>query len=278
MSPWCHGPGRRPTAFALTTWYIVVVAMLFAPIVTSVVYAFNIGVVGKQSVTWTGSTWQWFPAAWNDMALRHAALESLSVAFWCACLSIFIGSALGYAMVRHPSKRIRRGLAALTYLLLIVPESISGVSLLLFYAVSRIPLGTATLVARITPIAVAVVALVIQARMLMLDRRHEEAAADLGSNWLKTFWFIVLPQITPALGIGAVLAYAVSFDNLVVSAFLTTPWTNTLPVYLYGSLQYGPSPAIYAAADAMFVLMVTLIALAATIQRFFQSSVKFNLR
>jgi ABC-type spermidine/putrescine transport system permease subunit II len=278
MSTWRHGAGRRVTTLALTTWYIVVVAILFAPIVASVVYAFNSGVVGKQSVTWTGPTWQWFPAAWNDMALRCAAVESLSVAFWCACLSIFIGSALGYAMVRHPSKRIRRGLATLTYLLLIVPESISGVSLLLFYAMSRIPLGTATLVAGITPVAVAVVALVIQARMLMLDRRHEEAAADLGSTWLKTFWFIVLPQIAPALGIGAVLAYTVSFDNLVVSAFLTTPRTNALPVYLYGSLQYGPSPAIYAAAAAMFVLTVTLIALAVTIQRFFRSSVLFNLR
>ena len=101
--------------------------------------------------------------------------------------------------------------------------------------------------------------------MLTLDRRVEEAAADLGSSRLKTLWFIILPQIAPAVAAGTLMAYTFSFDNLVVSAFLTTPQVNTLPVYLYGSLQYGPAPTVYAAASAVFTLL--MLGLAALLLR-----------
>jgi ABC-type spermidine/putrescine transport system permease subunit II len=138
-----------------------------------------------------------------------------------------------------------------------------GVSLLLTYAVTGIRLSTTTLVAGITPISIAVVALIVRARVLTLDRRIEEAAADLGSTRLKTLRFIVLPQVLPAIAAGGVMAYTFSFDNLVVSAFLTTPAINTLPVYLYGSLQYGPSPAVYAAAAVVFLFTLLMLAIAA---------------
>jgi ABC-type spermidine/putrescine transport system permease subunit II len=88
---------------------------------------------------------QWYAEAWSDLSLRRSVQASLVVAFWSAALSVLIGSALGYVIVRHPIDRVRRFLAVLTYTLLIVPESVIGVSLLLFYAVTGGPLGTATL-------------------------------------------------------------------------------------------------------------------------------------
>ncbi len=259
--------GERATRAALALWYGAAVVFLFAPIVAAIVYAFNLGVVNKQTATITGWTLQWFPAAWNDLSLRRAVQASLVVAFWSALISVLIGASLGYAIVRHPNGRVRAGLAGLTYVLLIVPEAVVGVSLLLFYAETGIPLSTATLVAGITPMAIAVVALIIRARVLTLDRRVEEAAADLGSTRMKTLWFIVLPQLAPAVAAAAIMAYTFSFDNLVVSAFLTTPQINTLPVYLYGSLQYGPSPAVYAAASVVFLFTLALIGLAALVFR-----------
>jgi ABC-type spermidine/putrescine transport system permease subunit II len=152
-------------------------------------------------------------------------------------------------------------------MLLIVPESVIGVSLLLFYAVTGIPFGLGTLVAGITPMAIAVVALVVRARMLTLDRSVEEAAADLGSTNAATLWLVVLPQVLPAVAVGGVMAYTFSFDNLVVSAFLTTPQINTFPVYLYGSLQYGPSPAVYAAAAVVFLFTLVMLSFAAILYR-----------
>jgi len=247
----------------LFVWYAAALVFLFAPIVAAVVYAFNLGVVNKQTATITGWTLQWFPAAWEDLSLRRAVQSSLVVALWLAAISVLVGSSLGYALVRHPGALVRQFLAGLTYMLLIVPETVIGVSLLLTYAVTGIRLSTATLVAGITPISIAVVALIVRARVLTLDRRIEEAAADLGSSRLKTLRFIVLPQVLPAIAAGGVMAYTFSFDNLVVSAFLTTPQINTLPVYLYGSLQYGPSPAVYAAAAVVFLFTLLMLAIAA---------------
>jgi ABC-type spermidine/putrescine transport system permease subunit II len=267
VNPAAASWSRRLPDGLLLAWYCLAVFFLFAPIATALVYAFNLGVVNKQTATWTGWTLQWFPAAWNDLSLRRSVEASFVVAFWTALVSVAIGSALGYAMVRHPSRVVRRMLAGLTYVLLIVPESVIGVSLLLFYAVTRIPLSMATLVAGITPLTIAVVALIMRARVLTLDRRVEEAAADLGSSRLTTIRLIVLPQVAPALLAGALMAYTFAFDNLVVSAFLTTPQVNTLPVYLYGSLQYGPSPAVYAAAAVVFVFTLLMLAIAGLIYR-----------
>ncbi|MCX5495585.1 ABC transporter permease [Kaistia dalseonensis] len=259
--------GQRATDWGLFLWYVAAIVFLFGPIFAALVYSFNLGVVNKQTATITGWTLKWYPAAWNDLSLRRAVQTSLVLAFWSALISIIIGSALGYALVRHPSQIARKVLAGLTYVLLIVPETVIGVSLLLAYAVTRIPLGMATLVAGITPMAIAVVALIVRARVLTLDRRVEEAAADLGSSRLKTLWFIILPQIAPAVAAGGIMAYTFSFDNLVVSAFLTTPQVNTLPVYLYGSLQYGPSPAVYAAAAVVFVFTLLMLGIAALLYR-----------
>ena len=254
---------NRNGATALALWYGLVVLFLFAPILTSVVYSFNLGSLGKQTSTFTGWTVQWFADAWNNVSLRRAVQTSLVASFWSAIVAVILGTCLGIALVRHPNATIRRLLSGLTYTLLIVPETVIGVSLLLTYAVTGIRLSTATLVAGITPISIAVVALIVRARVLTLDRRIEEAAADLGSTRLKTLRFIVLPQVLPAIAAGGVMAYTFSFDNLVVSAFLTTPQINTLPVYLYGSLQYGPSPAVYAAAAVVFLFTLLMLAIAA---------------
>ncbi len=228
-------------ASALGVWYVLVVVFLFAPIVVSIVYSFNLGTLGKQTALFTGWTTEWYTAAWNNLSLRRTVQTSLVVSFWAALISVIIGTALGFALVRHPGARVRNSLSALTYFLLIVPETVTGVSLLLFYAVTGIRLSLWTLVVGITPLAISVTALIVRAGVLTLDRRLEEASADLGGTRLQTLRFVVLPHLAPAVAAGALMAYVFSFDNLVVSAFLTTPTVNTLPVYLYGSLQYGPS-------------------------------------
>lgn len=252
---------------ALALWYVLVVVFLFAPILVSIIYSLNVGSLGKQTALFTGWTIDWYGAAWNNVSLRHTVQTSLVVAFWSAVIAVLIGSILGYELVRHPSPNVRRFLTGLTYVLLIVPETVIGVSLLLFYAVTGLPLGLATLIAGITPLAISVTALIVRAGVLTLDRRLDEAAADLGSNRWQTLWFIVLPHLAPAIGAGALMSYVFSFDNLVVSSFLTTPVINTLPVYLYGSLQYGPSPAVYAAATAVFAFTIVLVGLAGLLYR-----------
>jgi len=247
---------------ALALWYALAIVFLFAPIVVSIIYSFNVGTLGKQTSLFTGWTWDWYGAAWGNVSLRRSVQTSVVVSFWAALISVAIGSALGFALVRHPSVRVRGALSALTYILLIVPETVTGVSLLLFYAETGIRLGLWTLVAGITPLAISVTALIVRTGVLTLDRRLEEASADLGASRWQTLRFVILPHLAPAVAAGALMAYVFSFDNLVVSTFLTTPQVSTLPVYLYGSLQYGPSPAVYAAASAVFAFTIALLALA----------------
>ncbi|HVW92840.1 MAG TPA: ABC transporter permease [Devosia sp.] len=259
--------GQRTSHVVLALWYAAVVIFLFAPIVTSIVYAFNIGTAGKQTSIFTGWTLDWFASAWANRSLRGAITTSLAASFWSALISVVIGSALGYALVRHPSARMRRFLTGLTYILLIVPETVTGVSLLLFYAVTGFRLSMLTLIFGITPLAISVTALIVRAGVLTLDRRLDEAAADLGANRWQALWFVVLPHLAPAILAGALMSYVFSFDNLVVSSFLTTPQINTLPVYLYGSLQYGPSPAVYAAAVAVFIFTMVILGVAGLLYR-----------
>jgi len=261
------GIARRGGSIALGVWYVLVVLFLFMPIVTSVIYSFNEGSLSKQTATFTGWTLRWFAEAWNNVSLRRSIQTSLVASFWSALIAVIVGSFLGFALVRHPSVAIRRFLVGLTYILLIVPETVMGVSLLLFYAVTGFRLGLPTLVAGITPLAIAVTALIVRAGVLTLDRQQEDAAADLGATRSKALWYVVLPHLAPAVLAGALMSYVFSFDNLVVSTFLTTASISTLPVYLYGSLQYGPSPAVYAAATAVFVFTLLLVGISGLLYR-----------
>jgi ABC-type spermidine/putrescine transport system permease subunit II len=253
---------REATSLSLGGWYGAIVLFLFAPIATSIVYSFNLGTLGKQTSLFTGWTLGWYGAAWEDLSLRTSVATSLEVAFWAAAVSLAIGAILGFVLVRYRKPLVRRLLSTATYLLLIVPETVTGVSLLLFYAETRIPLSKVTLVAGLTPSAIAVTALIIRARVLTLDRQIEEAASDLGANRWEVLWLVVLPQLLPAVAAGGLMAYVFSFDNVVVASFLTTPTVNTLPVYLYGSLQYGPAPTVYAAATAVFLFTLFIMGLA----------------
>jgi ABC-type spermidine/putrescine transport system permease subunit II len=250
----------RLPALLLGIWFVLALVYLFAPLVVTVVYSFNRGVEGRQTAAFTGFSGAAYAAAFADRSLRDATGTSLVVAFWSALIAVVIGTSLGVALVNHPNRGVRRLLGALTVILLIVPETVIGVSLLVFTTQLHVPLSLFSLIAGHTPLTISVVAFLVRARLLTLDPHLEEAAADLGAGRWRTLRFVVLPQLLPAIGGAALLAYTFSFDNVVISNFLSTATVSTLPVYLYGSLQYGPAPAVYAAAT--LILVGTLLALA----------------
>jgi len=246
----------------LCLWTIAVFAFLFAPIVTAVLYSFNRGVLGKQTSSFTGFTTHWYPDAWANGALRHVAGVSLRVALATAVLSTALGTITGFALGRRRGRFVPLALEALVYLLLIVPEIVLGISLLLFYSKAGIGLGLWPLVAGHSPFTVAVVAIIVRSRVVALDRATEDAAADLGAGPWRTFWDVTFPQLRPAMLAGAILAFTFSFDDLVISLFLTTPTVSTVPVYLFGTVRLGARPDVYAIAAMM--LAFTLVMLAAS--------------
>jgi ABC-type spermidine/putrescine transport system permease subunit II len=257
--PWTTG--------ALAVWTGLVFAFLFAPIGTAVLYSFNRGVLGKQSATFVAFTTHWYTVAWHNDALRHSVAVSLRVALLTAVIATALGTPAALALARSRSGLVPGLLEGLIYLLLIVPEIVLGVGFLLFYSKLGVTLGRWPLVAAHSPFTIAVVALVVRARALTMDRSTEDAAADLGAGAWRIFWTITFPQLQTAVLAAAVLAFTFSFDDLVISVFLTTPTVTTLPVYLFGSARFGVTPDVYAIAAVMLAFTLVMLALVALVYR-----------
>jgi ABC-type spermidine/putrescine transport system permease subunit II len=250
----------------LRLWAAAVFVFLFAPIVTAVVYSFNKGVLGRQSSSFTGFTTHWYPDAWAQGELRHVVGVSFRVAIATAVLATVLGTITGLVLGR------RRGvipllLEVLVYLLLIVPEIVLAVSLLLFYSKSGIGLGLWPLVFAHSPFTIALVAIIVRSRVVALDRATEDAAADLGAGAWRTFWDVTFPQLRPAMVAGAILAFTFSFDDLVISLFLSTPTVTTLPVFLFGTVKTGVRPDVYAIAAMMLAFTLVMLSASAILYR-----------
>jgi ABC-type spermidine/putrescine transport system permease subunit II len=268
MSDLAGAARRLPwTTGALGLWTGVVFAFLFAPIVTAVLYSFNEGVLGKQSATFVAFTTRWYAVAWHNDALRHSVAVSLRVALLTALIATALGTPAALALARSRRRLVSASLEVLIYLLLIVPEIVLGVGFLLFYSKLGVDLGMWPLVAAHSPFTIAVVTLVVRARVLAIDRATEDAAADLGAGRWRIFWTITLPQLQTAMLAAAVLAFTFSFDDLVISVFLTTPTVTTLPVYLFGSARFGVTPDVYAVAAVMLTFTLAMLALVALVYR-----------
>jgi ABC-type spermidine/putrescine transport system permease subunit II len=246
----------------LGLWAVLVFAFLFAPIATAVIYSFNQGVLGRQTSTFTGFTTHWYRDAWANGELRHVVGVSFKVAIATSVLATVLGTITGYVLGRPRGRVLPVVLEALVYFLLIVPEIVLAVSMLLFYSKAGIALGLWPLVAGHSPFTIAVVAIIVRSRVVALDSATEDAAADLGAGSWRTFWDVTFPQLRPAMLAGAILAFTFSFDDLVISLFLTTPTVSTLPVFLFGTAKTGVRPDVYAIAAMM--LAFTLVVLTAS--------------
>jgi ABC-type spermidine/putrescine transport system permease subunit II len=261
-------PRLRPGNVLLALATCAVIAFLFAPIVTTVIFAFNQGSSGRQTTSFTGFTTHWFGAAWANLPARQALTTSLIVAACSAVFAGLLGTATGYALARPKGRFLAsRTLEALVYLLLIVPEIVLAVSLLLLYSKMGVTLGLVPLTAAHTLFPTAIVAVIVRSRVVALDRSLEDAAADLGAGGARTFADIQLPLLMPAILAGMMLSFTFSFDDLVISVFLTTPTVNTLPVYLFSTVHSGVRPDVYAIATMMLAFTLSILAVAALLYR-----------
>jgi len=239
----------------LSSFAIAIYAFLFAPIVVLVVFSFN---DSRRTFVWRGFTLDWYPTLLANSDLLDSLQTSLIVAAVAVVVATILGSLLGLGLARL---RFRGSGAAETLILLpmVTPEIIMGISLLIFFthAMSGVPpIGRISL-AHIT-FCISYVAVVVRARAVAMDPRLEEAARDLGASAWGAFRYVTLPLILPAVLAGAMLAFALSFDDLVVTAFNTGPSATTLPVAIYSAIKFGVSPQI----NAISTIIVALVAIA----------------
>lgn len=239
----------------LTAWAVLTYAFLFAPIVILIIFSFN---VSRRNFVWLGFTLDWYPRLFANTELLDALFVTLRVAAIAIVGATILGSLLGLGLARL---RFRGSGAAETLILLpmITPEIIMGISLLIFFGQLFRQNGSIGQIgiAHIT-FCISYVAIVVRARALSLDPRLEEAARDLGASAWGAFRHVTLPLIAPAVAAGAMLTFALSFDDLIVTSFNSGPGSSTLPIYIYSSIRFGVSPQI----NAISTIIVAVVAVA----------------
>jgi putrescine transport system permease protein len=258
------GAGRRG-AGALFAALAFGYAFLYAPIVLLVVYSFN---ASRLVTVWAGFSTRWYGELWQNDAIRGAALTSLAVAVASATVALVLGTLAGFALSRYRRFRGRTLFGLLVTAPMVMPEVITGLSLLLLFVASGQLIGwpaergIATITLAHATFSMAFVAIVVESRLAGFDRSVEEAALDLGARPWKVFLVITLPLIAPSLVTGWLLAFTLSLDDLVIASFVSGPAATTLPMVIFSSVRLGVSPQINALATIFIVVVMSLVLIA----------------
>jgi len=250
--------GRR--SFLITTLMAFGFAFLYIPILSMIVYSFN---ESRLVTVWAGFSTKWYVELVQNEQILNAAKLSLRIAAINATGAVMLGTLAGLALSRFRRFKGRTLMTGMTTAPLVMPEVITGLSLLLlFVAMEQIfgwPAGrgvTTITIAHMT-FSMAYVTVVIQSRLSSLDESLEEAAMDLGAKPAKVFLLITLPIIFPAILAGWLLAFTLSWDDLVITSFVSGPGSSTLPLVIFSKVRLGVSPDI----NALATIMVTIVAI-----------------
>jgi putrescine transport system permease protein len=230
-------------------------AFLYAPIAILIVYSFN---ASRLVTVWGGWSTRWYVALAEDRAMIDAALASLGIAFVSATLATVLGTMAAVVLTRFRF-RGRLPFAAMIYAPLVMPEVITGLSLLLLFVAIDLDRGFLTIIIAHTTLTMCFVAVIVQSRLVTFDRSLEEAAMDLGCPPLRTFLTVTLPLIWPAVASGWVLAFTLSLDDVVIASFTTGPGATTLPIRIYSEVRLGVKPEINAVCTIFIAVVAAAI-------------------
>jgi len=237
--PLPNAPDRSVTTL-LRAHAGLVYLFLYLPIVVVVIYAFN---DSRLVQIWHGFSTRWFGEAWRDDTLRNGLRISLITASLNAVLATVLGTSAGIAL-RNVGRKTRTSFDMFMYTTLIVPEIVIAIASLLFFVTLGLPLGPIAIVITHSVFNTSVVALIVRARLAGMDRSLEEASRDLGASKWGTFRQVTLPQLFPAVLAGALLAFTFSFDDVVLSSFVSGVGSTTLPVEIFSQIRFGLSPKV----------------------------------
>ena len=244
---------QRTSAFNIVS-VALGLAFLYLPIAILVIYSFNASLL---VTVWGGWSLEWYRELTHDQAILDAASMSLRIGVLSATLATVLGTMAAVALTRAGRFRGRLLFSGMVYAPLMMPEVITGLSLLLLFVASGVDRGFWTVTAAHTTLTMCFVTVIVQSRLIGFDRSLEEAALDLGCPPLKTFLTVTLPLIWPAVAAGWMLAFSLSLDDLVIASFTTGPGATTLPIRIYSQVRLGVKPEI----NAICTIMIAVVAL-----------------
>lgn len=232
-----------------------VLLIIYLPIVFVVLYSFN---ESRLSASFSGFSLTWYKALAADRGLREALVNSIVLGAVSCAVSAVIGTlgAIGMSRADYKSKGMVEYLSTLP---IMIPEIILGMVFLAFFSLINLPFGMTTLAIAHTTFCIPYIFMMVKARLVGIDKSLEEAARDLGASPVRTFFDITLPMIMPAVASGCLLAFAMSFDDVVISIFVTGPRLNTLPIKVYTQLKTGVTPEINALCTVILAVIVCVL-------------------
>lgn len=251
--------------------------IMYVPIALVIIFSFN---ESRLNSAWTGFSLNWYRELFRDRAMFGALVNSLILASVSSLAAAVIGTlgAVGMAWGKpQPGNGGKTGLLGnarmgkimeyLSILPIMTPEIILGMVLLVFFSLLGLPLGMVTLILAHTCFCIPYVYLLVKARLAGLDKGYVEAARNLGAGPWQAFRDIMLPLLLPAVISGILLSFAMSFDDVIVSIFVTGPHTNTLPIRIYTQIKTGVTPKTNALCSLLFVITILLCILSAAVSR-----------
>jgi len=236
-------------------------SFIYLPMLILVIYSFN---ASKLVTVWGGWSFKWYAGLLDNSQLMGSVVRSLEIAFYTAIAAVALGTLAAFVLTRVSRFKGRTLFGGLVTAPLVMPEVITGLSLLLlFVAMAQMigwpqERGILTIWIAHTTFCAAYVAVVVSARLRELDLSIEEAAMDLGARPWKVFFLITIPMIAPSLGAGGMMSFALSLDDLVLASFVSGPGSTTLPMEVFSAVRLGVKPEINAVAS-LILLAVSLM-------------------
>ena len=237
----------------------LVLVFLFLPILILIIFSFN---QSEMNIVFTGFTLHWYLDLWQNTTLLTAFLNTLKIAALSTIISTIIGtlSAIGLKKFRVPAESF---INKLLYIPIVIPEIVIGIALLAIYSLANIELGFWTILLAHIAFSIPFVITNIRSVLFAIPPSIEEAAEDLGAGPWRTFWHVTLPLIAPGIISGAILAFTLSLDDVVISFFTAGPDTLTLPLYIYSIIKTGITPDVNALITLMLLATTALLLLSA---------------
>jgi spermidine/putrescine transport system permease protein len=242
---------------------IAVYLFLHLPILVLMVFSFN---DSKFSVDWQGFTLNWYRRLLERPDIVRGLKASMIVGVASTVISAILGTLIALALARHKF-RGRTLFEGFLYVPIVTPEIVVGISLLILFALFHVPLGLTTITIAHVAFSISFVVVVVLARLEGMDGTLEEAAMILGADEITTFWKVTVPQLWPGIISGALLAFTMSFDDFVITSFVSGSGSSTLPIVVYGMVRRNVEPSINAISTIILIVTTALIYFADRLSR-----------
>lgn len=240
-----------------------VLTLMYLPVLLIVIYSFN---ESKLSSVWSGFSLKWYGILLQNRSMKEAIKNSLLLGV-LSCLAAAVTGTLGAVGMSRIKLRSKGAVEYISMLPIMIPEIILGMVFMTFFSLIGLPFGMLTLVIAHTAFCIPYVYMMVKARLAGMDKALVEAARDLGASEWRVFFDITLPLLAPAIASGMLLAFAMSWDDVIISIFVTGAQTNTLPVKIYTQIKTGVTPEINALCTLMLLVTGAAIALSAWLGR-----------